>query len=236
MASLTLREATTADAPTHTTTTKSRKDEAYEEWAASFIPRRNFPAWASIVPPNGNKPPPFIQGALTAKNRRLWSTCVQLTNRHCFDANYSMRFRSHADDIITCPCMYSYMDSPEDPDRHSDGLAAGGRPTRGRTHAKASNRRNDASVFEGLMQRYLNPEDNEPARPRSTSAPLRHVLHTVEHVLTSCPLTTSFRDKFLRNMSISEIFGTELGASRLCRFLHFSQTLQRPLPPRPDPP
>ena len=82
------------------------------------------------------------------------------------------------------------------------------------------------SIFEGLMDRYLNPEDNELAQPHSTSAPLRNILHTVEHVLTSCPLTTSFCDKFLRNMSISEIFGTELGGSCLCRFLHFSQTLQ----------
>ena len=115
---------------------------------------------------------------------------------------------------------------------------------RGRTDTEAGSQGNATGPildFETLQSLYLNPtafteeHDDPPPLPRRDHLPHTH-LYTLHHVLTSCPLTATYRSKFLRNCSVDELFRSELGAKRLCRFLHFSQTLLRPLPPRPDPP
>ena len=266
----------------------SRKDEAYQNWAAQPLPRSSYSARISITMPNGNKPGPFITGVLSHKTRRLFSGCIQLTNRHCFDANYSLRFRPTAEDELACPCNFVFDDATTD--GHSDGPAVGGRPTRGRTTTAAGNRRN--VTFEELQRRYEDPlddgadlsahpgygEDGErpgssdrgghlvhathhqpPSHGANLSAPAgygedgecpgssdqggrlvhtrRHViLHTVEHVLTECHLSAPYRTKFLHDETLNHLFGTELGGTRLARFLTFYPSLLRPLPPRPDPP
>ena len=222
----------------------SRKEEAYRTWASQPLPRRSFAASISITTPNGNKTGPFTTGALSHKNRRLFSAALQLTNRHCFDAGYSLRFRPTAGDELACPCNFStdnaYLNE------HSDGPAVGGRPTRGRTTTAARNRRNVS--FEELQRRYEDPLDDgtnlsdlsgygeDGERPGSSDRGGRLVYHTVKHVLTECPLTSQARDEILHNSSLNWIFGTEEGGKALGSFLLHTQTLLRPLPPRPDPP
>ena len=222
----------------------SHKEEAFRIWASQPLPRRSYPARVSITTPNSNKPPPFYIGALSHKDRRLSSACLQLTNRHCFAANYSLRFRPTAGDVIACPCNFSIGYAASE--RHLDGPATGGRPMRGRTTADAGDRRNVS--FKELQRRYEDPYDDgadlsasagygeDGECPGSSDQGGRLVHHTVKHVLLECPLTADLRHKLLRNMSLSEIFGTELGGICLGRFLRASQLLLRPLPPRPDPP
>ena len=171
-------------------------------------------------------------GALSPRNRRYFSACMQLVMRHCFDADYSLRFRPWAGDEVRCPCDVS---------EHLDGSAVGGRPIRGRTTTKAGGQRNVRTMpldFNALQHQYLNPDDdsiNSPP-PSIATSHAHPPLHTVHHVLTACPLTRTLRTRFLRNMEVAELFWSELRSTRLCRFLHFSQELLRPLPPRPDPP
>ena len=46
---------------------------------------------------------PWCQGLLDVKRRRAQATGFQLITGHAFTADYSMRFRRHANDVITCP-------------------------------------------------------------------------------------------------------------------------------------
>ena len=222
----------------------SRKEEAYRIWASQPLPQRSYAASVSITIPNGNKPGPFTTGALSHKNRRLFSAELQLTNRHCFDAGYLLQFRPTAGDELACPCNFRFDDAYSD--EHSDGPAVGGRPTRGRTTTAAGNQRNVS--FEDLQRRYENPLDDgtdlsdssgygeDGERPGSSDRGGRLVYHTVKHVLMECPLLSQPRDEILHNSSLNWIFGTEEGGKALGSFLLRTQTLLRPLPPRPDPP
>ena len=74
-----------------------RKEEMHREWAASYSPSARS-SHKTCRPPDGNRPPPFIRGALSRGNRRLFSAAVQLATGHAFTANYSLRFRAGADD------------------------------------------------------------------------------------------------------------------------------------------
>ena len=190
--------------------------------------------WISVTRPEGNIPPPFTQGALSPHNWRYFSAYMQLTTRHCFEAGYSLKFRASAGDEVRCPCNFS---------RHLDGTVGEGRPMRGRAATEAESQRNivgSALDFDALQRLFLDPaalteeQDDLPPLPRCDPSSHTH-LYTLHHVLTACPLTTTYRTKFLRNCSVEELFHSELGAKRLCRFLHFSQTLLCPLLPRPDP-
>ena len=179
-------------------------------------------------------PPPFTQGALVAKNRRYFSAQMQLTTRHCFDANYSNRFRPNAGDEVRCPCNFS---------QHLDGSAVGGRPTRGRTTTEAGSQRNAEGGnldFDTLQRLFLDlaalTEEQDDPPPRRCQPIHTYHLYTLPHVIGTCSLTEAMRSRFLRNCSIDNVFRSELGSVSLGRFLHFSQTLLRPLPPRPDPP
>ena len=235
--SLTLASAMSDIPPSSHTPTPSRRERAFTHWQSDFdcgiLPRRG-PAWTSVIRPEGTTPPPFTLGALSPRNRRYFTACMQLTTRHCFEADYSLKFRASAGDEVRCPCNFS---------RHLDGSVVGGGPTRGRTDTEAGSQGNAVGPtldFETLQSLYLNPnalmEDRggEPPTHRRRS-PLT-ITYTLRHVLMACPLTATFRSKFLRDMSLDAIFRLEEGATRLCRFLHFSQALLRPLPPRPDPP
>ena len=218
---------------THTPTWRER---AFSQWQTDYdggiLPRRGA-AWISITRPEGNTPPPFTLGALTPLTQRYFSACMQLTTQHCFEAGYSLKFRASAGDEVRCPCNFP---------RHSDGSAVGSGPTRGRTDTEAGSQRNavgTTSDFDALQRLYLDPaafsEEQSDLPPRRDPPSYTH-LYTLHHILTACPRTASYRTRFLRNCSVDDLFRSELRAKRLCRFLHFTQTLLRPLPPRPDPP
>jgi hypothetical protein len=159
---------------------------------------------------------------------------MQLTTRHCFEASYSLKFQALARDEVRCPCNFSW---------HLDGSVVGGGPTRGRTNTEAGSQRNAEGTtldFETLQSLFLDPTALIEDQDDPLLLPRREVPHThnytLQHVLISCPLTATFCSKFLRNFSIEALFRSEEGATWLCRFLHFLQTLLRPLPPWLDPP
>jgi hypothetical protein len=61
--------------------------------------------------------------------------------------------------------------------------------------------------------------------------------HTITHILTECPLHSCARARYLHNPSTpNEVLLDERGGRNLVDFLHYTQALLRPLPPRPDPP
>ena len=205
-------------------TLTSRKDEAYQSWRndTMITPRRCSHVNISTPPPEGNTFLPFVQGLLQAWNRRLLCAGLQLTTRHCFDANYSFNFRPNAGDKTACPCSFTDPQRVELPARRVE-------VTRSRIPS-----------FDELQRQYENPSSLSSSSPSSPSSPPSHTshitAHTIEHVLSSCPLTLQWRDTHLHHSRLPFIFGTKAGGIALSRFLHFSQLLQRPLPPRPDPP
>ena len=59
--------------------------------------------WQSIIHPDGNLPP-YIQGAISHKDRHTFSAAVQLAFDHAFTCTYSRIFRANAGDNLWCPC------------------------------------------------------------------------------------------------------------------------------------
>jgi len=51
------------------------------------------PSHIACAPPDGNKPPPAIRAAIAHCNRLICSTIFRFAVAHCFDADYSNRFR-----------------------------------------------------------------------------------------------------------------------------------------------
>jgi hypothetical protein len=87
-----------------------RRQEMYDEWEATYIPSSRS-SHTACHRPNGNRPPPFIRGALSRGNRRLFSAAVQVATGHCFSSTYSIRFRPSAGDPTTCPCTHLLISS-----------------------------------------------------------------------------------------------------------------------------
>jgi len=176
--------------------------------------------WQSITMPDG-RPPPFIQGALSRKDRRTFAAAIQLTSRHAFHKWYSDHMRRGADDNNICPCSDPTPSSPP------------GSP------------RSDTSGFNHLMAEFLathspppSPRDTLPRHQRQRPRPRRQIFYnTIEHVLLTCPLHSSPRRRiFGVRPSLDFIFGTFEGGSQLGAFQRATNRLLRPLPPRPDPP
>ena len=71
-----------------------------------YIPLDHPSALACQTPDNG-KPVAAIRGALKTHSRVITSTIIRIATGHCFDANYSQRFRPRSDDILTCPHIHS---------------------------------------------------------------------------------------------------------------------------------
>ena len=104
--------------------------------------------------------------------------------------------------------------------------------------------------FRCLMEEFLHPSSGReasvpPVQPlhmgRDASVlpdPLRKI-HSPEHVLLECLLTEPYRhlirDSILGTVNVHNIFYTIKGAESLATFLLHSNSLLRPLPPRPDP-
>jgi hypothetical protein len=81
------------------------KDEMWAKIRADYTPS-NHPSYIACKPPKGNSLPPAIQAAVNSSNRLITSTVFRFAVSHCFDADYSDRFRPRADDITTCPCEH----------------------------------------------------------------------------------------------------------------------------------
>jgi hypothetical protein len=94
-------------------------------------PRRNpwkYPKWkwspkqrcgpASNGPPDGNKPLPAIRAAITHQNHLISSIIFRFAVAHCFDADYSDRFRRGANDTTACPCNLTHPLPPHGTPRH----------------------------------------------------------------------------------------------------------------------
>jgi hypothetical protein len=75
----------------------------WQKIRAEYVPIPHPAALACQTPDNG-KPVDAIKGSLTAHSRVVTSAIPQIATGHCFDADYSARFRPSADDNITCPC------------------------------------------------------------------------------------------------------------------------------------
>ena len=97
----------------------------------------------------------------------------------------------------------------------------------------------------GLMQDFLAP-NTTPSPPHRAHLP-RHqrqkprlgriYRNTTQHVLFTCPLHTSPRQRIFGIHTLdSFVFGTEDGGRKLGEFQRTTNRLLRPLPPRPDPP
>ena len=105
--------------------------------------------------------------------------------------------------------------------------------------------------FRRLMEEFLHPSSGREASVRPVQplhmgreasvhpGPLRKI-HSPEHVLLECPLTEPYRhlirDSILGSVNVRNLFYTIKGAESLATFLLRSNSLLRPLPPRPDPP
>jgi hypothetical protein len=64
----------------------------------------DHPSHIACAPSDGNKPPPAILGTIEHKNCLICSTIFRFAVAHCFDADYSDRFRPTANDTTICPC------------------------------------------------------------------------------------------------------------------------------------
>jgi len=112
-----------------------------------------------------------------------------------------------------------------------------------------------------LMAEHLDPRQRTPTPPpppyntlrrpqrgrrrcgpqTAASPPPAPVLHSAPHIIDSrspypCPLVSEFRSCILMDSTIRYLFWTFKGAALLATFLLRSNSLLRPLPPRPDPP
>ena len=81
----------------------SPRNVMWQKIQADYIPLTHPAALACQTPDNG-KPVDAIKGSLTVHSRIATSAIPQIATGHCFDAEYSARFRPSADDNTTCPC------------------------------------------------------------------------------------------------------------------------------------
>jgi hypothetical protein len=105
--------------PTH-------REQAIIDWQSEYPPphllSRTFGhAWCAMVPPDGSGPPPFVIGALRARDRRLFTACLRALTCHTFTADYSMCFRPASDDVLLCPCHQALADRELSPQSSADG-------------------------------------------------------------------------------------------------------------------
>ena len=71
-----------------------------------YVPIDHPSALACQTPDNG-KPVTAIRGVLKSHSRIITSTIIRIATGHCFDANYSQRFRPRSNNILTCPHIHS---------------------------------------------------------------------------------------------------------------------------------
>jgi hypothetical protein len=194
------------------------REQAISDWQSEYPPAhllsRTFGhAWHAVTCPDGTGPPPFVMGVLRTCDRRLFSACIRALTRHTFTADYSVRFRPSANDELVCPCHRAGVDRELGPPGSVDG---------------------ESSVQPGALDGESAPGSIDRERAPPLAFTLLHLIH--HSTANACPLVAPLRSSILCNSSLDFIFGTEDGGFRLATFIHMSQTLLRPLPPRPDPP
>jgi hypothetical protein len=165
-----------------------------------------------MVCPDGSGPPPFVLGALRSGNRRLFTACLRALTRHTFTADYSYRFRPNTGDETVCPCHRAEADRDLGPQGSEDG---------------------DSSVQPGLSDGELAPGSMDREHRPPPAYTLLHLLHHA--TANACHLVAPLQSSILLDSPLAFIFGTEDGGFCLATFIHMTQTLLRPLPPRPDP-
>ena len=164
--------------------------------------------WQSITMPDGH-PPPFIQGALSQKDRRTYVAAGQLASSHAFHKPYSVDFQPGANDNNICPCSNPTPPSSPSGSAHSD--------TSGFNRLQAEHlARSHLSPLSPCSTPYdsLPRHQHQRPRPRCTRFP-----NSTAHVLYACPLHTSPRHHIFRLRPSEEfIFGTFEGSAQLGAF------------------
>ena len=79
------------------------KRAMWNAYAADYTPSNN-PSHAACTPPRNATLPPAIRAAAKHDNRLVSSTIIRFATGYCFDADYSDRFRTGADNPTLCPC------------------------------------------------------------------------------------------------------------------------------------
>src|SRR6266851_2384720 len=75
-----------------------------------------IPPTSLAPPPDRNKPSLAMQAAAVCQNRLITTTIPRLVSVHCFDADYSNRFRPATGDNTVCPCRDIPWPPPSPPD------------------------------------------------------------------------------------------------------------------------
>jgi len=93
------------------------KDVLIQDLQEEYIQTiRTSRIWQSITLPD-SRPPPFIQGALSQKDQRTYTSAGQLASDHAFTKTYSVQFRWGTDDNLICPCSDPTPPSPTNSSR-----------------------------------------------------------------------------------------------------------------------
>jgi len=213
------------------------KAQLIRDWQDHYdlIPRTSR-VWQSLIPPDG-KPPPFIQGAISRKDRRTFSSAVQLSLDHAFTSTYSSTFRANAGDTLLCP-----EHGTPHPSRPSSPASEQARFDRlmDQLHDPRAFRPPSLSPSPPLSRASLpRPQRLSPSRRSRAQRPSlgARYQNTTQHVLFECSPLSSPRHRFFGNRPFDAyVFGTFDGGVSLGDFQRATNRLLRPLPPRPDPP
>ena len=87
--------------PTHSPSLSPR-ELMWKNIKEDYVPFNHPSAIACQIPDNG-QPVAAIRGALKSHSRVVTSSIIRIATGHCFDANYSQRFRPQSNDPLTCP-------------------------------------------------------------------------------------------------------------------------------------
>ena len=174
-------------------------------------------------PPHGSK----------TRCERLPSGLLQTQTTHVTSA-------TALPDNHTCPCsniprvgdgeLQPQAVADRDPSRMPSPV-----PPDGDLHPGARDRDGNAGLDTPTNLRLSAVVGSGGVRQASARRP-RPVFHSANHAPFRCPLTASLRSDIIGTTSRFNLFHTVEGAKKLALFLLKSNTLLRPLAPRPDPP
>ena len=79
------------------------KQAMWNAYTTNYTPSNHLAHIACTTPYDATLPPATLAAA-AHENCLVSSTIVRITTGHCFDADYSDRFRPGANNLTTCPC------------------------------------------------------------------------------------------------------------------------------------